>query len=156
MNKELSDDQRSRLEQIARDEFNIKQREISLKKQNELNEYVKKENAKIIKSDLAKKYLKLETELNKLKTQLQNKGFFINHSRLNGDYCLTTTIRLSTDTYSQENKKDSPYLIKYKTAKINNDLFTRSLNKVLSVIWSMEKPFSECIKLIESEVKKIK
>jgi hypothetical protein len=154
INKELSNDQRTRLEQIAKDEFNIRRREIGDQKSQAFNSWIKSECDKMKKSAMAKKYEKLLKEQTAIKHWFYKMGFVIN---INMDGSFTLHMATSNGFSEQSKQRIHPkYAEKQKANQVNQDVFTRGLNKVLSVIWSMEKPFSECIALINEEVKNIK
>ena len=151
INKELSNDQRARLEQIAKDEFSIRQRELDITKQKTLNDWMAQEKSRMKKNPLVKQYLKLVNQTTAVQRQLNQKGFSITTNG-HGE----ADLFMLTSNYGNPHNNIKAYLAKTKACRIDRDVFTRGLNKVLSVIWSMEQPFSECIKLIEAEVKKIK
>lgn len=151
--KELTNDQRSKLEQIARDEFDIRKRELIALKTNEFSKWMEEENDKMKRSPMVKRYFRLRKEMNDILDKIVELGFSIGND---GE----TVIMLKHESWrGTTNKKMGPHP-KFeemeKKTMIDKDAFTRALNEVLSVIWSMEKPFSECIKLIKEEVKKIK
>jgi hypothetical protein len=149
-NKELSNDQRSRLEQIAHDEFSIRQREIQTEKQKALHEWQKAEVAKAKNSEAMKKYIKLRNESLAIVKKFNKAGFSISMNN-NGN----VDMHMITSSYSGETTAHPQFKARAEASNMNQDQFTRALNKVLSIIWSMEKPFSECIELINSEVKKL-
>jgi hypothetical protein len=151
MNKELSNDQRARLEQIARDEFNIRQREVSITKRKVFDDWKAKECKRVEQSALVKRYAKLSQEMTTIRKRLNNAGFSIDCSDGRGN----VKVSMFTSTYGGS-VTIKGFQTRYQASIINNDSFTRGLNKVLAIIWSMERPFSECIKLIQAEVKKIK
>lgn len=151
MNKELSNEQRTRLEKIAKDEFRMKKEEIETEKRNALNDWMDKEEEKILKTKECKELITLEKRKKELYKKIEKMGFQSNN--------LGPKIKflMSTNRNCYSNKKIHPEWKKRQMdAKMNDNKYTRNLNEVLAVIWSMEKPFSECMKLIKQKAKLIK
>lgn len=154
IHRNLSNDQRARLEQITHDEFAIKMRELQNKKNEDYRKWVDAEIKKMETSELAKKYIKLRKELDSIIDKIANKGFTVD----NVEGKARCTLRESSG-YGINNRKfpNHPQVEEMKKrARIDNDAFTRAKNEVLSVIWSMEQPFTACVNLIKNKVNSIK
>ena len=156
MQKELSNDQRARLEQIARDEFTMKRGEISQEKQNVLTAWKKAEIKRMEATPLFKKYVKLDSELEKASVAINKQGFSINNISGGGLEAVINGTAYDCYTQSSRANEHPKYGAMEKASRTDANGFTRSLNEVLAVIWSMEKPFKECMALIASSIKKIK
>ena len=154
MQKELSNDQRARLEQIARDEFRMKQNDISSEKSKAYQSWTKAEEAKVMKTKLFKDYMKAKNLSDRLYITGQKKGFnMMFKDSMNGSY--KPCVQLQTDGYRGQAVYPGIKAQIEKT-RANPNGYTRALNEVLAVIWSMEKPFRDCIALINKTVKAIK
>jgi len=155
MQKELSNDQRARLEQIARDEFRIKQSEVSAERNKAYQSWCEAEKAKVLKSKLFKDYIKARKTTDRLYDQGIKKGFSMMAKDRIGSNPSTPCVTLHSDGYG--GKPMYPGIkAQLEKTKNNPNGYTRALNEVLSVIWSMEKPFKECMALIHKTVKSIK
>jgi hypothetical protein len=153
--KQLSNEQRVRLEQITHNEFSIRKNELTNAKNKEYTDWIAQEQKKMADSLLFKTYLKINTELERVKKQIKKRGF--NVAMVNGRLGITIN---TNGTYSINGTDMSTVHPKckemLKKTYINQNDFTRGLNEVLAVIWSMEKPFSECLSLIKAKIKTIK
>jgi hypothetical protein len=132
----------------------MRRSEVVNEKQKEFDDWKKAESDKMKASPLVKKYDKLRKDLRKIAKQIESKGFYVCYDDIN--------MSLSMKNYDERDSRTGEFkpahpLIKAKQdkAKVNVNEFTRGLNEVLAVIWSMEKPFEECIKLIKSKVKSL-
>jgi len=159
--KALNNEQRTRLENIARDEFRFKESELVKAKQSVLNKWKETELAKINKDPLLKKYIAAGKERDKIVEVLSNKGYCVSNFNGNQDakIIFSNSGDYRYDPATGKNVQQSKH-VKFEemteAAAVSRDVFTRAMNKVLAVIWSMEQSFTECLKLIETEVKKIK
>lgn len=156
MLKALTNEQRSRLEMIANDEFAIRQREVSRLKQEALEKWIKENTAKAEKNPLVKEFSKAYKLSQELGRKLRTKGISVSFVKAPNSYEPTVSLIRPSD-YRSDGAASYPGL-KEQTdkTKIDQDAFTRAKNEVMSVIWSMEKPFNECVKLIKDKVSKIK
>lgn len=153
--RNLSNEQRARLEQIANDEFAIKRNEVARAKMDEFNKWKDAEIKKMENSSLAKEYVKLRKQLDTTIDKICAKGFSVD--MVNGKaHCAIRESGGYSGVQSRKINKHPKYDQMYKKAAVDNDAFTRAKNEVLSVIWSMEQPFSTCVKLIRDKVKSIR
>lgn len=157
--KNLSNDQRSRLEQITHDEFQIRAREIQATKKKEHDDWLQKEKEKIMKSPEVKKLKNLYSEADKIKNKLRDKGITICTDQGNAVSIGLNNSRGMTNYVGRQPGqlgiyKNYPEMLE--RTKVDHDAITRGRNEVLAVIWSMEKSFDACVKLIKEKVNKIK
>lgn len=152
MLKALSNEQRTKLEQITNDEFRIKQEEINKTKRLEFEDWKQKEIKKVENNKLVKEYVKTQEKAKKQFKELINKGISIGFPNSENN---KFTVCLLTETYG--NHTTYPGIIeKLESAKVDYNAFTRAKNEVLSIIWSMEQPFEQCVKLIQNKVNSLK
>jgi hypothetical protein len=151
MKRELSNAQRARLEKIAKEEFEIRERELEKEKQKEYDAWEEKEIKDILATDLGKKYIKARDEkMNYLKT-LGKKGFMEESCYTNFKHKLTLS------DYTEHGRIKHPGLEKADAkCYVSKDDLKRELNKVITTIWKIEQPFEECVKLIENAAKNLK
>ena len=151
MQKELSNDQRSRLEQIARDEFQMRQSEVYKEKKETFLSWKRNEIKTFSKLAMAKEALAAQKKYFNLKQRIDKKGFSISADGL-------FTINETNYSGVSDIKKSVHPKFADERAKTNQDPneWRRALNEVLSVIWSMEKTFEACMSLIHKSVSKIK
>lgn len=151
MQKELNNDQRSRLENIARDEFSMRQNEIHTEKMDALKFWKEKEINSFSKTALFKELVSSRKKYKSALKKINLKGFSIspvdlpimNESNYSG---ISDEIKIVHPQFNAQRAK----------TKQNPNEWRRALNEVLSVIWSMEKTFDACMSLIHKSVSKIK
>ncbi len=156
--KTLTNDQRQRLEQIANDEFRMRENEISTKKNKIFMDWQRAETDKVRKAADVKNIVTMTNKIKAIQAKYSKQGFSIATPTRTNDMSISIAEYSSVDNYgSRPPVKAHP---KYNTMKaasrVNRDEFLRARNKVMTAIWSMEKPFAACVKLIEASVNKIK
>ena len=153
MMKQLSNEQRARLEQIAESEFHIRWQELGNAKNKEYDAWYKAQITKAENDPLVKKLAKAFNEFNKIENAVLKKGINVS---LNIGSTKPTNVRLMENTMSN----DYPGIReKRKAAGITQEqsnAYTRAKNETMAVIWSMEQSFDACLKLIKASVAKIK
>lgn len=155
-NRNLTNDQRARLEQIARDEFAIRRREVSEQKTTDYNKWKDSEIKKMESSTLAKEYVKLRKQLDATIDKVSAKGFSIDMANGKPHCGLRESMGYVSPGSSRKLNQHPKVSEMKKKAQVDNDAFTRAMNEVLSVIWSMEQPFTACVRLIKDKVNAIK
>lgn len=151
--KLLSNEQRSRLEQIAESEFQIKWKEMCSARQKVFDDWYSAELAKVKRMPLIAKADKAFKEFKKLEAQITNHGIQVSFNAGNHK----PTIRLINDSYDNRNYgKFKEMRNKAAITTEDSNAFTRAKNETLAIIWSMEQSFEACMKLIKQSVAKIK
>jgi len=149
--KTLNNEQRIQLQKLADSEFDIRRRELVNASKTNVDDWIMNELTKINKESKLVRLKAIKKEESDIYEHYHDRGINLNNYKATG---LSVGCKNGYDSI-YHSKPYKGYQETQDKLGFKQDAFERAKNSVLAIIWSMEKPFDECMKLIKDTVNKL-